>query len=211
MPTLVPARIEKYALDHSSPQDPLLAELEQVTRKKMTSPGMMSGQSVGLLLNTLVFAVGARRVLEVGTFTGYSALMMASALPAEGKLITCDVDPESTAIAGSFWARSPHGKKIELRLGPALDTMKRLRGPFDLVFIDADKENYSAYYRRAVELLSDRGLIVIDNVLWGGNVLRPKSESDRAIAELADVVQADARVQNVLLTVRDGLMLVRKL
>ena len=211
MLTLVPDAIEKYAQERSSDPGPLFAELERVTREKMKSPGMMSGQTVGLFLNTLAFALGARRVLEVGTFTGYSALMMASALPEDGRLITCDIDPEATAIAKSFWARSPHGKKIELRLGPALETLKGLRGRFDLVFIDADKENYSLYYRRAVELLSERGLIVIDNVLWSGKVLDPKTDSDRAIAKLADVIQADARVQNVLLTVRDGLMLVRKI
>ena len=210
MPELVRQDIEQYAQDHSTPPDALLVELEKVTRDRMKTPGMMSGQAVGLLLNSLVYALNAKRVLEVGTFTGYSALMMAAALPAGGSLITCDIDPEATTIAKSFWARSPHGKKIELKLGPALDTMKRLRGPFDFIFIDADKTNYSAYYRRGLELLSDRGLIVIDNVLWGGAVLKPKSESDRAIAELADLVQADGQVQNVLLTVRDGLMLVRR-
>ncbi len=210
MLTLVPEAIEKYASMHSTPPDSLLRELEEATHKNTRSPMMMSGQTVGLLLNTLVFATGARHVLEVGTFTGYSALMMASALPEDGRLITCDIDAETTTLARSFWARSPHGRKIELRLGPALDSMRTLRGPFDFIFIDADKENYSDYYRRAVDLLSDRGLIMIDNVLWGGAVLKPKSASDRAIVGLSDVVQADKRVQNVLLTVRDGLMLIRK-
>jgi caffeoyl-CoA O-methyltransferase len=210
MVTIVNEAVEAYASGHSSQPDPLLAELAQVTRQKMKTPGMMSGQTVGLLLNIIVHALGAKRVLEVGTFTGYSALMMAAALPADGRLITCDVDQEATAIAKSFWARSPHGRKIELRLGPALDTMQSLRGPFDFIFIDADKESYAAYYRRAVALLADRGLIAIDNMLWGGAVLKPRTPSGRAIAELADIIQADERVQNVLLTVRDGLMLVRK-
>jgi caffeoyl-CoA O-methyltransferase len=210
MLTLVPEAIETYARDHSKSPGNLFYELEQATELKTPYPQMLSGRTVGLFLNTLVFATRAKLVLEIGTFTGYSALMMASALPAGGSLITCDVDPKATAIARSFWARSPHGKKIELRLGPALETLKTLKGPFDLVFIDADKENYSNYYRRALELLAPRGLIVVDNALWGGNVLGPKTASDRAIAELADVVQADARVMNVLLTVRDGLMLIRR-
>ncbi len=210
MPDIVSEAIEKYAQKHTKSPGPLFEELAKATREKTRSAGMMSGPTVGWLLNMLVFATGTKRVLEIGTFTGYSALMMASALPEDGKLITCDVDPEATGIAKSFWARSPHGKKIELKLGPALDTLEALKGPFGLVFIDADKENYSNYYRRAVDLLSDRGVIVIDNVLWGGGVLHPKSASDRAIAEMTDVVQADTRVENVLLTVRDGLMVVRK-
>lgn len=210
MPEIVPEKIEKYALEHSKAPGALFDELAEATRKRMKNPGMMSGPTVGLFLNTLVYATGARRVLEVGTFTGYSALMMASALPADGKLITCDVDPEATEIAKSVWVRSPHGNKIDLRIGPALETMRGLTPGFDFVFIDADKENYTNYYQRAMELLTPRGLIVVDNVLWGGAVLSPKTESDVAIAALADAVTADARVSNVLLTVRDGLMLIRR-
>lgn len=207
---IIPEAIEKYALEHTKSPGLLFEELQRVTNEKTQAYGMMSGPVVGWLLSTLVSVSGAKRVLEIGTFTGYSALMMASALPEEGRLITCDVDDEATGIAKAFWARSPHGKKIELRVGPALDTLQTLRGPFDLIFIDADKENYPAYYRHAVGLLSDRGVIVVDNVLWGGEVLKPQTKSARAIVELAGIIQADRRVNNVLLTVRDGLMVITR-
>ena len=149
-------------------------------------------------------------MLEIGTFTGASALMMAAALPAEGALITCDVDPEAIALAKSFFARSPHGDKIEIREGPALETMQTLEGPFDLVFIDADKENYLAYYEAALLLLAPDGVIAVDNVLWSGRVLDPRAERDHAIVAFNDHVQRDPRVTNVILTVRDGLMLIRR-
>lgn len=203
-------KIEKYALDHTTDPGPPFNELAAETKANVSAAGMMSGPTVGYLLNSIVFATGARRVLEVGTFVGYSALMMASALPDDGELITCDVDEEFTSIARRYWAKSEHGKKIRLELGPAVETMDRLEPPFDLVFIDADKENYPSYYEKAMGLIGDRGLIVVDNVLWGGNILNPDNESGKAIATLNDRVQADARVKNVLLTVRDGLMLIRK-
>ena len=210
MLTLVPEEIEQYALDHTTnPGAPFTALAEEV-RRDVPAAGMMSGPTVGYLLNSLVFATGAKRVLEVGTFVGYSTLMMASALPDDGEVVTCDVDEEFTSIARKYWAQSPHGKKIRLELAPALETMAKLEPGIDLVFIDADKENYPHYYERAVELISPRGLILIDNVLWGGNILDPQEEGGKAIAALNDRVQADERVNNVLLTVRDGVMMVRK-
>src|SRR5688572_7910950 len=137
---LVPEEIEDYAASHSTPLPELLDELMRVTRERMPDrAGMLTGQVEGLLLQTLAASLRARRVLEIGTFTGFSALMMAAALPDDGELITCDVSKEHTDVAQEFWARSPHGKKIGLRLAPALDTIKSLQGPFDLVFIDADK------------------------------------------------------------------------
>ena len=210
MPAFVNEEIEQYALNHTSNPGDLFSDLAAEAREKTSAPGMMSGSTVGYFLNTLVFATGAKRVLEVGTFVGYSALMMASALPDDGELITCDVDPDATAIARKYWALSPHGKKIKLELAPALETMAKLNPGFDLVFIDADKENYPHYYERAMELIGPRGVIVVDNVLWGGNILKPDNESGKAIAKLNDRVQADDRVKNVLLTVRDGLMVIRK-
>ncbi len=210
MPPFVSDELEQYAVNHTTDPGPVFNELAEEVRRDVPSAGMMSGRTVGYLLNTLVFATGAKRVLEVGTFVGYSALMMSSALPEDGELVTCDVDPEATAIAQRYWARSPHSSKIRLALGPALETMATLEPGIDLVFIDADKENYSNYYERAMELIAPAGLIVIDNVLWGGRVLDPRDESDRAIAALNDRVQADERVNNVMLTVRDGVMLIRK-
>ena len=210
MLTLVPEEIEQYALEHTTDPGVPFNELADEVKREVPAAGMMSGPTVGYLLNSLVFATGAKRVLEVGTFVGYSSLMMASALPDDGELITCDVDPEFTAIARRYWDKSPHGMKIRLELGPALETMAGLEPGFDLVFIDADKENYPHYYERAMELISDRGLIAVDNVLWGGRILAPDTEDGKAIAALNDRIQADERVNNVLLTVRDGVMLIRK-
>ena len=172
---------------------------------------------MGYFLNPLVTISNAKRVLEVGTFVGYSALMMASALPEDGELITCDVSEEFTSIARKHWARHPAGKKIDLRLAPATETLDTLAPPFDLVFIDADKRNYRIYYQKALGLLAPRGVIVIDNVLWGGRVLGPDNPAQddeqgatKSIKTLNEIVHADERVVNVMLTVRDGMMLIRK-
>jgi caffeoyl-CoA O-methyltransferase len=206
--TLVPEDIETYAARHSTPLPPLLQELIATTQERMGERAtMLSGQLEGTLLQMLVASLGARRVLEIGMFTGFSAQMMAATLPDDGRLITCDVYPKAIEIARSFFARSPHGHKIEIREGPALDTLRTLEGPFDLIFIDA--ENYVAYYEAALPLLAANGVIAVDNVLWSGKVLDPKEESDRAIVAFNTHVQADPRVTNVILTVRDGLMLIR--
>ena len=211
-----PEGIDEYALAHTTVPDSVFDDI--ATDVKSTgAAGMMSGRAVGYFLNTLITISDAKRVLEVGTFVGYSALMMASALPEDGELITCDVSEEFTAIARKHWARHPAGKKIDLRLAPATETLETLSPPFDLVFIDADKVNYSVYYEKALELLAPRGVIVIDNVLWGGSVLGPDNPDDepeagstKAIKTLNELVQYDDRVVNVMLTVRDGMMLIRK-
>jgi caffeoyl-CoA O-methyltransferase len=209
--TLVPDEIESYAAAHSTPLSPLLDELMATTREKMGGRALMlSGQIPGLLLQTLIASLRAKRVLEVGMFTGASALIMAEALPDEGRLVTCEVDPDAIAIAKSFFSRSPHGGKIEVREGPALDTMKALDGPFDFVFIDADKDNYINYYEAALALLAPNGVIAVDNVLWSGRVVRPENDADRAMVAFNDHVQRDDRVTNVMLTVRDGIMLIRR-
>jgi caffeoyl-CoA O-methyltransferase len=203
--------IEAYAQAHTTPVPALLQELEKRTEQEFGGLArMLSGQSVGMLLQTLVFATGARRVLEIGMFAGMSAQYIAAALPDDGSLITCDVDPKAIALAREFFARSPDGKKIEVREGPALDTIATLKGPLDLVFIDADKGNYTNYYEAVVPLMAPRGLIAVDNVLWSGNVLDPKTDDDRAIVAFNAHVRNDPRVVCVLLPVRDGVMLVRK-
>ena len=137
--------------------------------------------------------------------------MMAAVLPDDGKITTCEIDPQTAAIAQDHFDRSPNGHKIELRVGPAIDTMRSVEGPFDLVFIDADKKPYADYYERAMELISDRGMIVVDNVLWGGSVIDPQSDSARTMAEFNARVANDDRVTQVILTVRDGVMLIRKI
>lgn len=211
MLTLVPLEIEAYAAAHTSPLPPLLQELIAETRARIPhNAQMISDQTVGTLLQMLLFALEARRVLEIGMFTGFSAQMMAAALPDDGELITCDVDPEAIAIARRYFARSPHGHKIDVREGPALETLAALDGAFDLIFIDADKENYTNYYEASLPLLAPCGLIVVDNVLWSGRVLDPHESRDHAVVALNDHVKGDPRVENVLLTVRDGLLIIRR-
>lgn len=213
MLTLVPPAIDEYVRAHTSDESPLLAELRERTRAELSMPQMQVGQVEGALLRLLVASTGARRVLEIGTFSGYSALCMAESLPADGQLVTCDIDPVATAVAREFFARSPHGHKIELRLGPALDTVAAFvaeQRQFDIVFIDADKGNYSAYYDACWDLVPPGGLFIVDNTLWSGRVVDPSSPEDHAIARFNAHVHADGRVDHVLLSVRDGIMLARK-
>jgi caffeoyl-CoA O-methyltransferase len=211
MLTLVPEEIEVYAQAHSTQLPPLLAELAKATQEKFPERAvMLSGQVEGLLLQTLAAASGVKRALEVGTFTGFSALMMAAALPDDGEVVTLELSEEHAAFARSFFERSEDGAKVRLIEGPALDSLKGLAGPFDLVFIDADKTGYIDYYEAALPLLSERGVIAVDNVLWSGNVLDPKDDDGKAIAAFNEHVSRDARVRHVLLTVRDGLMLIRR-
>ena len=209
--TLVPEDIERYAMAHTTPPPALLDELIAVTQERFGQQArMLSGQLEGTLLQMLIGALRARRVLEIGTFTGFASQMMAAALPEDGELITCDVDPKAIEVARSFFGRSPHGHKISLCEGPALATMQTLEPGFDLVFIDADKENYINYYEAALPLLATGGLIAVDNVLWSGRVLDPKSDQDRAIVAFNEHVARDERVTQVVLTVRDGLMLISR-
>lgn len=211
MHTLVSGDIEAYAQAHSMPESDLCRALREETQRRMAAPQMIVGPLEGAFLKMMTQLVQATRVLEIGMFTGYSALCFAEALPVEGTVVTCEIDEESAALAHQYFARSPHGKKIEVRIGPALDTMRHLKGPFDLIFIDADKINYVNYYRRALDLVSLRGLILVDNVLWDGNVLQQPApdENTAAIQDLNRVVAADPRVTAVLVTVRDGILVIR--
>jgi caffeoyl-CoA O-methyltransferase len=207
---IVTPAIERYAAAHTRPEPALLEELAEETRRTRSDHGMLCGRLEGRLLKLLVQLLQARRVLEIGLFTGYSALSLAEGLPEDGELISCDIDPRAGEFARRYFARSPHGAKIAVRIAPALETLRTLAPPFDLVFIDADKENYPLYYRAAIDLLRPGGVVAIDNTLWSGRVLAPVDASDRAIAALNQEILADQRVENVLLTVRDGLQLVRK-
>ena len=211
MITLVSEDIERYAVEHTTALPDYLNELTDYTYENMSIPQMLSGPIEGTFLQTLVWATGAKHVLEVGTFTGFSSQMMAAALPDDGILVTCDIDPEAAEVAREFYAKSPHGHKIDLRLGPALDTLETLNDwVFDVVFIDADKTGYAAYYEKAVELLAPRGVIAVDNVLWSGRVLDPQTDEDRSIAAFNELVKNDSRVNHVLLPIRDGVMLIRR-
>ncbi len=212
MKTIIPKKIEAYCLHHSSPRGKLLHELEKYTRRHCEDAQMLIGPHEGVLLAMLVRLSGARRVLEIGTFTGYSALCMAEALPQNGQLVTCEIKPEHADIARSFFDRSRHGRKIKIHLGPALKTLAGLprAAKFDFVFLDADKENYVNYYEAVLPRLRPGGLIVADNVLWSGRVLAPKQKTDRAVVRFNKHVHRDPRVECVMLPLRDGVSLIRK-
>jgi caffeoyl-CoA O-methyltransferase len=210
MSFVVDSGVEQYAEDHTSPDGELFERLAAETHEKTTAPQMMVGRLEGRFLGTLVRSLRARRVLELGTFTGYSSISMALALPAGGRIVTCDVNEETTAIARRYAEEAGVADRIDYRLGPALETVAGLDGPFDLVFIDADKPNYVNYYDATMPLLADGGLMVVDNTLWSGQVADPddQDENTQAIRALNDRVLEDPRVENVLLTVRDGMNLV---
>ncbi len=212
MKAIVPRKIEEYCLRHTSAHDKLLRELERYTQRHCADAQMLIGPHEGALLAMLVRLTQARHVLEIGTFTGYSALCMAEALPEVGELTTCEIKPEHAEIAQSFFARSPHGDKIKIRPGAALEALASLprSTKFDFVFLDADKENYVNYYEAVLPHLRPGGLIVADNVLWSGRVLAPKSKTDRAVVAFNKHVYRDPRVECVMLPVRDGVSLIRK-
>jgi caffeoyl-CoA O-methyltransferase len=206
----LPEGIQEYAERHVAAEPPLLAELSTVTNEKTEWPEMKISRYQGVVMQMLLTLIGARRVLELGTFTGYSALTFAEVLPEGGQVVTLDVDPKNTAIAREFWARSPHGKKIELKLGKAIETIKTVTGPFDAAFIDADKVGYASYYEAVFPLVRPGGLIMLDNMLSAGDVLTLAGESGKAIAKVNDAIAKDARVESVILTIRDGLTVARK-
>ena len=210
MIALVDEKIEAYATHHTSEEPELLARLARETEETMKLPQMLTGRLEGSFLRIMVRALQARRVLEVGMFTGYSALMMAEALPDDGRLITCEINPKAEEVARRYFAESPHGHKIDVRMGPALETLQTLEGPFDFVFIDADKENYPAYYELCMERVRPGGAIAVDNVLWSGAVLDPQDKDTHAIVALNERVRRDGRVDHALLTLRDGVMLAVK-
>ena len=203
--------IEDYAHEHTQSEGELLAQLEKETYETLEIPQMTTGRIEGRFLKMLAQLIGAKRILEIGTFGGYASLSMAEALPDDGELITCDVDPIAIVFAKRFFAKSEHGKKITLMEGPALESLKTLSGPLDMAFIDADKENYWNYYEAILPMIRPGGLIVVDNVLWSGRVLNPVDASDKAIHQFNEKIKNDARVESVLLTVRDGIYCIRKL
>ena len=197
--------IEDYTERLSSPHDALLAELSEETARELGSEQMLTGPVAGRFLELLVWFGQPQRVLEIGTFSGHSALSIAAALPDGGHIDTCELDPARAAVAQRWFDRSPHGSKITLHIGPALETVGRLEGEFDFVFIDADKEGYVGYYEAVLPRLSERGLIAADNTLWSGRVL----DGEGPIVAFNDHVAADPRSVQVLLSVRDGITLIR--
>lgn len=207
---LIDQEIESYAFQVTQPEPDYLKNLFDRTYAEMNYPDMITGRIEGRLLKFIVQMLQPRLVLEIGTFTGYSALWMAEGLPDEGRIITCDIDPNAQRIAQAAFDASPCRDKIELRMGPALDTVRQLNETIDMSFIDADKENYPAYYEEVLLRTRPGGVIIIDNALWYGRVLDPQDTDSRAVASLNEVILKDNRVENVMLTVRDGIQLVRK-
>lgn len=211
MSFIVDPAVDAYAEAHTEPPGDVLDRLAVETRAKTTAPQMMVGALEGRFLSFLVRALRAQRVLEVGTFTGYSSICMASALPPGGTVVTLDVNAETTEIARRYATEAGVADRIDYRLGPATETLAELEGPFELVFIDADKPGYIDYYEAALPMLADGGLLVADNVLWSGRVAsEPQDDSTRAIQRFNDHVRADERVESVMLTVRDGMTLIRR-
>jgi len=214
--SLLPDAVERYVIGTIAHETPVQKRLREET-SKLPEAGMQIGADQGAFLALLVRAIGARRAIEIGTFTGYSALAVATALPAGGKLVACDVSAEWTAIGRRYWAEAGVAAKIDLRLGPALETLGQLRkehgaGSFDFAFIDADKASYDAYYEACLELLRAGGLVALDNMLWNGAVAdRKKNDATtKALRALNAKIAADPRVEASLLTIGDGVMLARK-
>ncbi len=211
MAFIVNEDVERYAAEHSTPDPEFFRRLEEETRANTSAPQMMVGPLEGQFLGWLVRISGAQSVLEIGTFTGYSSISMALALPEGGSIASLDVNEETTAVARRYAEEAGVADRIDYRVGPALEELERLDGPWDLAFIDADKPNYVNYYEAVLPKLAEEGFIVADNVLWSARVLEADGdESTQAIKAFNDHVAADARVECLMLTVRDGMNLIRR-
>ena len=200
--------IQAYCKQHTEADNSLLLELENYTWINEKVPQMISGQLVGKLLQSIIYLTGTNNIIEVGTFTGYSALQMAEILPEDGKIHTCELMEKHAKTARSFFDKSNYGSKITIHVGPALKSMEQLKsGSFDMAFIDADKSNYLEYYKRCLTLIRNKGVIILDNMLWSGSVIDPHDIDSNALRKTGDFIYQDKRVFNILLPIRDGLML----
>jgi predicted O-methyltransferase YrrM len=212
MTSVLPDEIDAYAAAHTTRPTELLGRLAEETRETLDAPQMLTDAVEGRLLQFLVFAMGAKRVLELGTYSGYSSISMAAALSPGGHIDTCEIEEKHAAVARRYIEEAGYSDRITVHLGPALETVEHLEGEFDFVFIDADKANYVNYFEAVVPRLSERGLIAADNTLWSGRVLDESDDSEGTVAIRAfnDHVNADERVVSVMLTVRDGVTLIRR-
>lgn len=208
----IPENIAQYVSEHTAQPSDLLNEIAAYTTANCDLPQMLTGPVEGQFLKLLVQLSGAKNILEIGLFTGYSALAMAEGLPEDGQLDSCELEQAHVDIASSFFAKSPAGKKITIHQGAALEILASRLGDrtYDLIFMDADKENYPAYFESVAPMLRTGGLLVIDNVLWSGAVLNPETDAARGIVKFNDLLQADDRFENVMLSVRDGISLAIK-
>jgi caffeoyl-CoA O-methyltransferase len=212
MSFVVPEEIEAYAEAHTSPHEELLQRLADETRATLERPQMLTGTIEGRFLEFLVYAAGARHILEIGTYSGYSAISMAAGLPEGGRIQTCEIDETHAEVARRYIAEAGLTDRIAVHVGPALETIARVEGQFDFVFIDADKENYVNYYEAVLPRLAERGLIAADNTLWSGRVVDESddSEATQAIRTFNEHVRGDPRVVSVMLSIRDGVTLIRR-
>lgn len=200
--------IEQYCINHSNEETQLLKEIKQFTYNNESAPQMISDSLVCNTLLSIIKMINAENILEIGMFTGYSALFMAQGLPSHGKIYTCEIMDRHVKNASNFFKQSVHNDKISICHGEAMDILDKLKGlVFDLIFIDADKKNYIHYYERSIELVRKNGVIVLDNMLWGGSVLNPKDLESKTLSKLGKIINEDNRVLNVLLPIRDGLMI----
>ncbi|NOZ48002.1 MAG: O-methyltransferase [Chlorobi bacterium] len=205
--------IEEYILQHTEPENEILAEINRQTNLKMIHPRMLSGHLQGRILSMISKMVNPAYILEIGTFTGYSALCLAEGLQNNGKLITIEKDDEIAEFALTYFKKARLNQQIELKVGSAVDIIANLNYYFDLAFIDANKDQYSLYFDLVFDKMKSGGIIVADNVLWSGKVVDRLVEKDidtKALIDFNNKIQSDKRVENVLLPVRDGLMVIRK-
>ena len=205
--------LSDYCGNNTSPESEVLAQLNRETHLKVVSPRMLSGHLQGRFLSFISKLQQPKLILEIGTYTGYSALCLAEGLVKDGKLISIDVNEETSAFAKSFISKTEYSNQIELVLADAKEFVKTINEPIDLVFIDADKKNYLLYYQLIIDKIKSGGLIIADNVLWSGKITMPEKDMDRetlALHQFNQFVQQDNRVENMLLPIRDGLMVVRK-
>jgi caffeoyl-CoA O-methyltransferase len=207
----IPHELQKYVADHTSAESELLKKITRDTYSKVLMPRMLSGHLQGRFLSMMSHLIKPKYILEVGTYTGYSAICMAEGLSAEGKLVTIDVNEELEVRVRNYFEEAGLAEKIDYRIGDAAQIIPSLNLIFDLVFIDADKENYSKYYDLIIEKVRPGGLILADNVLWSGKVVNPKPDKDtRALLEFNQKIREDFRVECMLLPLRDGIMMIRK-
>ncbi len=210
----LPEKIDKYSTDHTQSESELLSQLNRETHVKMLIPRMLSGHMQGRIISAISHMMRPKHILEIGTYTGYSALCFAEGLAEDGKITTVDMNEELTPMVEKYFSKSNYAHQIDFKIGNAIDVIPTLEGPFDLVFIDADKENYSNYFDLVIDKVPSGGFILADNVLWSGNILKPEAEMDKntlAIHEFNQKVHEDTRVENVLFPIRDGIMVLRKL
>lgn len=207
---LINREIAEYTESFTSEESTILKELVRASERELEYTDMLSGPQVGMLLQMLVQISGAKRILEVGTFTGYSAIWMADALPEDGALITLEMNERYRNISKPFFEQDEYHKKIKQKMGNALEVIPTISGIFNLIFLDADKISYPTYYEMLKPKLKSGGIFVIDNVLWGGGVLRPSDEKSRAIHKLNKMIRDDTEVNQVMIPVRDGITIVRK-